>query len=324
MAGLHISGQTALVTGGTGFIGSRLCKALSRAGCGVHSVSRRAEPHEEGNVRWWSGDFAETTTARKILTAVRPDLIFHLAGHVSGARDVARILPTFRDNLTSTVNLLTEAAEIGCRRILLAGSQEEPGPGTSQALPCSPYAASKLAASAYGRMFHALYGVPVVHLRLFMVYGPGQTDLRKLVPYVILSLLKNEAPLLSCGSRLVDWIYVEDVVEALLAATQTPGIEGTTIDIGSGNLISVREIASHLTRLINANKQPTFGVLPERPMEQVCAANLAETKALIGWEPQTSIAEGLRQTVAWYERQMDHEILAAASQSSAAERRSRR
>ncbi len=314
MTGSPIFGQTVLVTGGTGFIGSHLCRALDEAGCNVHSVSRKAESKEKGNVRYWKGDLADIATARRILTAARPDVIFHLASHVSGARDLACVLPTFRDNLVSTVNLLTAAAEIGCRRIVLAGSLEETRSEPSAVVPCSPYAASKSAASAYGRMFHSLYGVPVVVARLFMVYGPGQSDHSKLIPYVISSLLKKEAPQLSNGRRLVDWIFVQDVVEGVIAAAQAPGIEGKTIEIGSGNLVSIREIVEHLIQLIDPNIHPVFGALPERPMEQVRVANVAESKLLTGWNPRTSLEEGLKQTALWYERLLKNGVPACVDE----------
>lgn len=304
MATFSISGQTALVTGGGGFIGSHLCRALVEIGCDVHAISRRMGPREIGNVRWWRGDLTDAATVRETLAAVQPDLIFHLASYVAGSRDLACVLPTFHNNLVSTVNLLTAAAEIRCRRVMLAGSLEEANPDGSSAVPCSPYAASKWAASAYGRMFYTLYGVPVVTSRLFMVYGPGQMDHQKLVPYVILSLLKKEAPRLSSGLRLVDWVYVGDVVEGLLAAAQAPGIEGKTIDVGSGKLVPIREIVNQLTELIEPGTQPSFGALADRTLERVCAANTEETKVLTGWTVRTSLAEGLQQTINWYRQQV--------------------
>ena len=83
-------------------------------------------------------------------------------------------------------------------------------------------------------MFHALYGLPVINLRTFMTYGPGQRDGSKLIPYVATALLRGESPRLSSGTREVDWIYVGDVVDAYLAAAVADGVEGTSIDIGSG------------------------------------------------------------------------------------------
>ncbi len=90
--------------------------------------------------------------------------------------------------------------------------------GEDTSVPGSPYAAAKTAVASYGRMFHALYGLPIVHLRVFMVYGPGPQDITKLVPYVTGCLLRGEPPRLSSGTREIDWIYIDDVVEAFVAA----------------------------------------------------------------------------------------------------------
>ena len=122
---------------------------------------------------------------------IRPDVIFHLASHVKGAPNLEHVLPTFRSNLQSTVNLLTLATEKGCQRMVITGSLAEPEPGTKQTFPSAPYAAAKWASSGYARMFHALYKLPVVIARVFMVYGPAQQDLTKLIPYVTLSLLRG-------------------------------------------------------------------------------------------------------------------------------------
>jgi UDP-glucose 4-epimerase len=302
-------GHKVLVTGASGFIGSHLCRRLCGSGLEVHAISRTERSSGESGPRWWEGDLIEIEAVRDLLTAIKPDLIFHLASHVSGARDLDFVQPTFRNNLVSTVNLLTVASEIGCRRIVLSGSLEEPEEGDPKAVPCSPYAVAKWAGSAYARMFHALYQLPVVILRLFMVYGPAQQDVRKLIPYVTLSLLRGETPKLSSGQRLVDWVYVEDAVTGFLAAAQAAKVEGTTIDVGSGELASVRTVVEHLVRLINPQIVPIFGALPERPFEQIRVADTKRSQTMMGWVPTTSLEEGLRQTVDWYERRVRDGIL---------------
>jgi nucleoside-diphosphate-sugar epimerase len=152
-------------------------------------------------------------------------------------------------------------------------------------------------------MFHALYGSPAIWLRLFMVYGPAQSDTRKLVPYVIQSLLRGEVPALSSGARRVDWIFIDDVADAFLAAAVASEVEGRTIDIGSGKLLSVRAVVEHLARIIRTDVSPRFGALPERPLEVEPVADVAATAACLHWQAKTSLAEGLRQTVEWYRRQ---------------------
>jgi nucleoside-diphosphate-sugar epimerase len=200
--------------------------------------------------------------------------------------------------------LLTAAAEVGCSRVVVTGSLEEAEPGDGDAVPSSGYAAAKWAVSGYARMFHALYGLPVVSARVFMVYGPGQRDLRKLIPYVILSLLRGEAPRVTAGERPVDWLYVEDVVEGLLAMGHAPGIEGSRFDLGSGTMVSVRSVVLRLATLISSSAEPMFGALPPRAMEQVRVADTARSFEALGWRPQVSLDEGLERTVKWYEKQL--------------------
>ena len=298
-----LTGQVALVTGATGFIGAHLCERLLSTDNEVHAVSRRDQSNTRKGVHCWKADLAEVADVRKLLIATKPDLIFHLSSHVSGSRDLSLVESTFRNNLMSTVNLLTVATELDCRRIVLTGSLEEPAVADSDNTPSSPYAITKWASGAYGRMFYALYRLPVVILRLFMVYGPGQPDLSKIVPYVILSALKGEAPKLTSGVRPIDWIYIDDVVEGLCLAADAKDIEGSTLDIGSGNLVPIRKVVEKLIHITGSKVVPLFGALADRPLEQVRIADAANSYAKIGWRPQTSIDAGLELTANWYNRE---------------------
>ncbi len=296
----RLAGAKALVTGASGFIGSHLCRRLGEEGSEVYALAREEPAPERAGVIWRRTDLTILEDVRGAFAEVRPDLVIHLAGLVTGSRDPTLVLPTVQSNLLTTVTLLSATAEAGCRRFLLAGSMEEPGPDEGEAVPVSPYAAAKWAAAGYARMFHALYRLPVVLLRIFMVYGPGQRDLTKLVPYVTLSLLRGEAPRLSSGRREVDWVYVGDVAEAMVVAARAPGIEGSTIDVGSGRPRSIRALVEELVRLTGATVEPLFGALPDRPREPERIADAARTAAALGWTAKTGLEEGLERTVAWY------------------------
>jgi nucleoside-diphosphate-sugar epimerase len=287
-----------LVTGATGFLGSHLCRNLVGEGAEVHAICRPNSQVAPDAVRIWEGGLDDAAQVRNVVKAVAPDYVFHLAAVTSAARELAAVLPTFQANLVTTVNLLAAVAEVGCERVVLAGSLEEPQDGDS--IPSSPYAASKWAATAYSRMFWQLYKTPATVARIFMVYGPAQRDVKKLIPATILSLLQGKEPQITSGARQVDWIFVSDVVAGLIALSQARDVEGQAVDLGTGILTSVREVAQCLARLINPVIRPTFGSLPERPGEQVRCANLARTQAVLGWKPAVQLENGLRQTIDYY------------------------
>jgi UDP-glucose 4-epimerase len=302
-----LAGECVLVTGGSGFLGSRLCSQLLESGAEVHGTSRSL-PQRNADVRWSVTDVSDVEAIGALFRKVQPDLVFHLASHVTGSRELDAVLPTLNANLVSTIGILLAAATSDVKRVVLAGSLEEPDCSSGEPLPVSPYAAAKFAATAYGRMFHALHGVPVSTVRIFMVYGPGQRDETKLVPYVINSFLRGEAPGLSSGERPVDWVYVDDVVEALvLAATRGNPID-ETIDLGSGVLTPIRGVVERIAQVMRPPVGPRFGVLPDRPNERVRRANVRRTRQLLGWTARTSLEEGLGATIAWYSKARDSAV----------------
>jgi nucleoside-diphosphate-sugar epimerase len=298
-----LHGMTVLVTGATGFIGGATARRLREEGAVVHGVSRK--PPEDGETcdRWWPADVTNIADVRRVLARVRPALVFHLAGLNCGSRALDVVLLTLQANLVAAVNFLVACTEQRGARLVFGGSLEEPIPDGDWPVPAYPYAAAKFGAAAYARMCHALYGTPAVWLRLFMVYGPGQPDIRKLIPQVTLSLLRGEAPALASGRRPVDWVYIDDVVDALLAAAVAEGVEGQTLDVGSGALVTVRDVVAELVRLVNPGVSPRFGAIPDRAREQVRVADVATTEGALGWKARTPLHEGLAKTVDFYRRQ---------------------
>jgi len=300
MAVSELQRSVALVTGAAGFIGSALSFALHKSGAEVHTVSRRAWDASPG-ARHWQVDLSDARATADLIRTTKPHFVFHLASHVMGAPDLKHVLPAFQSNLQTTVNLLTALAETGCTRMITTGSLVEPEPGT-RGIPNSPYAAAKWASSDYARMFHALYGLPVAIARVFMVYGPGQQDMTKLVPYTIQCLLRGEVPKITSGKHVIDWIFVEDVVAGFIRIALTPGIDGESVDLGSGSPITIRALVDQICSSMGTEIRPSYGALPERPLEPLRVANVAAAQRLVGWSPAVGLAEGLKRTIDWYSR----------------------
>ena len=298
-----LSGETVLVTGASGFIGGNLCARLAANGADVHAVARTATVELPPRARHWQSDFADQAEVQRVFREVKPRFVFHLAGHVQGSRELAHVLPALRGNLLTTVHVLAAATELGCERILLTGSQDEPDPGEADAtafVPPSPYAASKLAGNAYARMFHALYATPVTIGRIFMGYGPGQRDLAKLLPYTILCLLRGEPPRVGSGARPMDWVYVDDVIDGLLRCAKAPAAVGRVVDLGTGALHTAREAVERIVHLMGSRLAPEFGAVADRKLEGARCANVQNTRALLGWAPEVTFDDGLQRTIDWY------------------------
>jgi UDP-glucose 4-epimerase len=204
------------------------------------------------------------------------------------------------------VHALIAAAESGCdRRIMVCSAEEARGSDVAAAV-TSPYGAAKMAATVYGRMFHRVYGLPVVLTRPLLAYGPGQ-DGTKLIPYVINSLLRNEPPQLSSGSRMCDFVYVADVIRGFLLTATKPRLEGQMLELGTGKATRVRDVVDLAVKLTCSAVTPAFGALPDRPEEPMFPADLETTRRLTGWEPMWSLEEGLAATVRHQERERDDE-----------------
>jgi nucleoside-diphosphate-sugar epimerase len=284
-------GSRVLVTGATGFLGARQVAAL-RGWVELHAVSRSAAPEREG-VRYWQADLSDRNATRAIFEHARPDYVLHMAGFASGHQGVENLYPSVMDNVAATVNLLEAAVEHGCGRFITVGSLEE---AAEDAAGPSPYAVSKAAAHEYAELCRRRYGLPVTRARVFMAYGPGQRA-TKFLPQLIASLGAGTPFEIRSGDREVDWIYADDVTEAILLTAAAAGVEGSTLDVGSGELVTIRDVARMAARAMDREELLSEGP-PDREDERVRAADAAETERAIGWRPKVSLEEGLRRTVA--------------------------
>jgi nucleoside-diphosphate-sugar epimerase len=247
-------------------------------------------------------DLTDAAACRALVAEISPEVVLHLASAVSGARAVELVVPLMHANQGIAVNLLAAVAqEAPEARVVLAGSIEENLGGVESA-PTSPYTAAKLAATSYATMFALLWSLRVSVLRIGMVYGPGQADRSKLIPSVTTALLRGEDPAVGSGKRLVDWVFVEDVVDAFLCAAQVTTPPGTVVDICSGDPMTIRDTLERLAGIVGGTAAPRFGALPDRAADVAQVGDPRAATEVIGWRPTTGIDDGLRRTVDWYAR----------------------
>jgi nucleoside-diphosphate-sugar epimerase len=289
-----LGGVPIVVTGASGFIGSHLVDALVERGAAVTALSRRALPFPAAGtgVRWVQVDLSDVDELRRRLAEVQPRCVYHLSSLADGRPLRELVLPILHAEVVACVNVLTLCSELGVPRVVLTGSLEAPSAGEE---PTSPYGTAKAASALYARLFYSLYRLPVVVARIFMAYGPRQPKF-KLIPSTLDAIARGESPVVRSPARGVDWIYVSDVVDGLLPMALAPGIDGRTIDLGSGELVTVGEVVQMLCQLSGGRVAPVFAPA-DHGIGRVLTADIAPAAELLGWTPKISLREGLELTI---------------------------
>ncbi len=304
-------GRLALVTGGAGFIGSHLTDGLLAAGFRVRvlddfSSGRESNlAHVLADIDVMRGDLADPATAARACAGA--DVVFHEGAIPSVPRSVAEPVATNRANIDGTLNVLECARQAGVRRVVCAASssaygdtEELPKIETMPPNPRSPYALQKYAGEVYCRLYHELYGLETVALRYFNVFGPRQdpkSEYAAVVPRFATACLRGEpATIHGDGEQSRDFTFVADTVRANLLAADAPGAAGNVINVAGGRRISLNELLAALQQITGSKVPAIHG--PSRVGDvRHSLADLGRARSLLGFEPQVSLADGLRRTV---------------------------
>ena len=301
----------ALVTGGAGFIGSNLVRALLERGDEVRVLDNFSTGYRQNldslEVDLVEGDLRSYERVAAAVNGV--EVVFHQGALPSVPRSIQDPLTSSAVNVEGTLNVLLAARDAGVRRVIFASSSSVYGdaPGMprreSQPLaPLAPYAVSKLAAEQYCMVANRVFGLETVALRYFNVFGEHQDPLSgyaAVIPKFIRIMLDGDRPtIFGDGETSRDFTHVENVVEANLAAAISPAACGRVMNLAIGSSHTLNELVRTLRRLLDSDLEPDYA--PPRPGDvSESLADVSLARELIGYEPSVAFEEGLERTIAW-------------------------
>jgi nucleoside-diphosphate-sugar epimerase len=306
----------ALVTGGAGFIGSHLVERLLAEGADVRVLDNFATGRRSNlaavlaDVELVEGDLRDVDC---VFEAARGcEVVLHHAALPSVPRSVADPLASHAVNATGTLNVLLAAREHGVRRVVYASSSSVYGANptlpkheSAALLPMSPYAAAKLAGESYCASFLEVYGLETVALRYFNVFGPRQdpaSEYAAVIPKFIAALEAGEAPTIyGDGEQSRDFTYIDNVVDANMAALVAEGAGGQVVNVACGQRTTLNALVGHLIHQLDADVEPVYW--PARPGDvRHSLADVSRAFELLGYVPRVDLVEGLTRTVSTHVR----------------------
>jgi len=300
-----------LVTGGAGFIGSHIVRDLLDRGDQVRvldNLSTGSKANLAGlNIDFIEGDIRDAAVAQESIKNV--DAVFHLAAFISVAGSMEDPLACYDANLNGSLNVLMQADKAGVRRVVLASSAAVYGESESTVdenhppTPLSPYAASKLAMEQAAKLFSQSFNLETVCLRFFNAYGPRQSPdspYAAAIPKFIQVMSAGEPVTIhGDGRQTRDFVYVGDIVNAMLLAADGESIDGRVFNIAGGNSVSINKLVETLQRFFPEIPDPVFG--PPRQGDLLFSeADISLAERALGYRPRIDLQAGLGITVEWF------------------------
>ena len=309
------AGRKVVVTGAGGFIGSHLTERLLSEGASVNAFVHynalggtgwlSALPHND-DLTITAGDVLDRDSVMHALDGA--EVLFHLAALIAIPYSYRAPLSYLRVNAEGTLNVLQCAREAKVMRVVHTSTSEVYG--SAQYVPIderhpqvgqSPYSASKIAADKMAESAHLSFGVPVVTVRPFNTFGPRQSA-RAVVPTIISQCLTGDVVRLGSVHPVRDLNYVSNTVDGFLLAGSVEGIEGTTVNLGTGREISIKDLAQTIVGMTGRDIRIVHDAGRKRPdgseVDRL-RADISRAREVLGWEPRVSLEEGLSKTIEW-------------------------
>ena len=319
---MNLKNQTVLVTGGGGFIGSRLCERLVQTGATVRAFVRYTSRAEIGLLRFLEpdilkkveiirGDLRDFSAVAQALRGV--DIVFHLGALISIPYSYVHPVETVQTNVLGTLNILEACRKSGAKLVHTSTSEVY---GTALRVPIdedhplqgqSPYSASKIGADKLVESYFRSFGLPTVTVRPFNTYGPGQST-RAVIPTIITQALAGGVVRLGNLDAIRDFTYLDDTVEGFLLTAQADTWNGETYNLGSGEEIRIGAIAALIFRLMGKQAEIQLEksrLRPEKSEVLRLISDNRKAKLELGWQPTVGMEEGLQRTIRWIGEHLD-------------------
>jgi NAD dependent epimerase/dehydratase len=312
-----------LVTGAGGFIASHLVEAMVQAEASVRAFVRYNSRGDPGLLRLLpeqalervevvAGDLRDLAAIQEAMQGM--EVVFHLGALIAIPYSYVHPAEVVETNVIGTLNVLLAGRESSVGRIVHTSTSEVYG--TALRVPIdeghplqgqSPYSASKIGADKIAESFYRSFDLPVVTVRPFNTYGPRQSA-RAVIPTIISQALSQEVIRLGNLEARRDLTYVADTVDGFLKAGETPGVEGETFNLGTGQEVSIGELAGEILRQVGRPVRIEIDPVRLRPEKSEVQRLLSDNRLAgerLGWQPQVSLEEGLRRTIAWMRKHLD-------------------
>ena len=302
-----------LVTGGAGFIGSHMVEELVRRGESVRVLDNLSTGHEENlsavrdQIDFRRADIRDLESLRPHFSGV--DYVIHLAALASVVRSMEDPVEATLVNLNGTLHVLLAARDAHVKRVVMAATAAAYGDDprlprveTQMPQPLSPYALTKLADEYYGQIFHRYFGLEVVSLRYFNIFGPRQdpqSPYSGVLSKFIVAYLRGTTPtIFGDGEQSRDFTYVANVVDATLRACQAPDAPGKVMNVGTGKSSTLNQTITLLNSLFGVDLKPQYAA-PRVGDVRHSTADISLARNTLGYEPLVSFEDGLRMTIEW-------------------------
>jgi NAD dependent epimerase/dehydratase len=319
----RLSGIAVTVTGAGGFIGSHLVEALVAEGARVRGMVRYTSRGDRGALDLLADDVAsevelvlgDIRDPESVADGVRGcEVVFHLAAQIAIPYSYVNPRDFFETNVLGTLNVAQACRAAGTRRLIHTSTSEVYGTPTevpiTESHPLSgqsPYAASKIGADQLVLSFHRSFELPATVLRPFNTYGPRQSP-RAVIPTILAQALKGEVVRLGSLEPRRDLTYVADCVRGFIAAAESEGAVGRTLQLGTGEDVSIAELVEEVGSLVERElrvEQEEERIRPKASEVMRLVSNPEQMAETTGWRPQTSLRDGLAETARWIESHLD-------------------